>query len=1021
MSQFRIKNIDTGVIDAWVFRINDQGIIVGDDVVAEDPNELAVAISDTQDLLVKTSVFSPGVLIHPTEGALSRIKTIEDTVGSTTLQDAYNSGRFISVAPGRPLSLGAIGEIELDSSGNLKINPNTFKITNGVNDMFLLETGISSSNSDLVFETTSAGNTTRISSGNNLLLKDGNLTADIPLSESGEIALVTTKQSIVGAINEVSSAFIGTDLQQIYDQSAPAIITTTFSGGPVTITNGSGNPNTPALIINGGISTVDFLDADKLTIGPGATVNITIDTDGSIDTLADIETATKLISPRLENPTADITFLDSRGSTTLTEIGENALGTTKQSLFGSINEVNTLVLAAALNLAALDVEHDLSTGVHEIINTQASVGTEATSRLNIKDSGGATKVSINALGNITAVTMNLDIYDVNSELAANVAHRADDGSSHSAVASHFAASNPHSVVKTLAKFGDTALFGDVTISEGAGITLTRAGNDIAIATSSGNTLQSVYNTQGNGDLILDTTGGKDFLIKDSGSALIAEFTTSGLEMTRDITFVSVGAGIVSTSGLDIDAASTMNLSSSSGGITLDTPTLGQTTTIEGIPVTDGTVTVALDNSLTQDMIGATNDLAQNHVTQSLNSTGTTLAKGTAIILREDGSSWIPYPDILEAAAILETPINSDLYWHSVGVADESIASGATGRIRTSGHISANVGKMDIGTDWRPGDALYISRLGVSEAEIVDVSLMSAGNTITLDTATAAKVYTATVSGANPALGQFDIDGSILQDAAEDLTRNNLITTLNNETYMAVANAFFIRAFVGGDTAKGRLIITGVGAISDTVVLTPDAAIPGAAITLTSIANGTTPSWLQYELGLTAQETTINIADAINRTFSFDGPDPQTAGDGHNCFAVAYGSYIEIRWAGPGKMGNSLVVSDTSAAITSPGNLSGGTSKIAIYRSERAANGILCTESTATALTCSDFSDDEGTSQYMNQARWFSSDRLRKDDDRRIKVGRVIEWVDPILTFMIEPEAPRKNKTSIKGVPYDTEY
>jgi hypothetical protein len=153
MSQFRIKNIDNGLIDSWLFRINDQGIIQGDDVVAQDPNELAQAISDTQDLIVKTGTYSPNVLIHPTEGVLSRIKTIEDTFGTTTLQNAYDNGRFISVQPGRPLSLGAIGEIELDSSGNLKIQTNTFRVSNGSADLNLSFSGATSSNSHLTFGT----------------------------------------------------------------------------------------------------------------------------------------------------------------------------------------------------------------------------------------------------------------------------------------------------------------------------------------------------------------------------------------------------------------------------------------------------------------------------------------------------------------------------------------------------------------------------------------------------------------------------------------------------------------------------------------------------------------------------------------------------------------------------------------------------------------------------------------------------------------------------------------------------
>jgi hypothetical protein len=1025
MSQFRIKKIDTGIIDEWVFRINDQGIIVGDDVVAEDPNELAQAVSDTQHEILKSGIYSPGVLIHTTEGSLSRIKTIEDTFGSTTLQDAYNNGRFISVAAGRPLSLGAIGEIELDSSGNLKINPNTFKITNGVNDMFLSEDGVRSSNSDLTFGTTSAINDTLLTSGRELQFKDLYLTASIALSESGETGLSTTAQSIIGAINEISGSFAGTDFQQIYDQSAPATVTTSFGGGPVNFINGSGNPNTPALIVDGGISTVDFLDADKLTVGPGAVINITIDSDGSINALADIETATKLISPRLENSTGELTFLDSRGSTNLTQIGEGSLGTVNQSIFGSINEVNSLALVNASNLAVLDIEHDLVTGKHEIITTQSAVGFESTDRFLIKDGSAATKISMNALGEIIAESMTLDIYDVNSELATNVAHRADDGSGHSAVASHFAASNPHNVVKTFAKFGDTALSGDVTVSEGAGITLTRVGNDIVIATSAGNTLQSVYDSQANGDFVLDTTSLKNLKIKDSASALIGEFKLSGLEMSRNLSFISVGAAISSTSGLDIDAISNIAIGSSSGSVSIDSPTLGQTTTIEGIPFTDGAVTVALDPSITQDIVGGTNDLAQNHVIDSLNATGTIVLKGLPVILRSDGSFWIPYPDPAEAGAVLETPPNSDLFWHVAGVADEDIAVGAIGRIRMSGKMRANVGEFSLGIGWRPGDALYVARVGYSEAEIVSIGSLfgslSNNDTITLDTVTAAKVYTAKSSGASSSLGEFNISGDTDPNAAADITRNNLIDTLNNETYMDAGNDFFIRAFLGGEAAKGRALITGAGTPGDTVVLTPGASIPGAAITLVAVAFGTTPSWLQYELGNNAAETAIHLADAITRTFSFDGPDPQTAGNGHNCFATAYGEYVDIKWAGPGKMGNSVVISDTSAAITSPGNLTGGTSVARLYRSERAANGLLCSESNATGMTCSDFIDDEGLSSYMNQTQWFSSDRLRKDDDRRIKVARVVEWADPFLTFMVEPEAPRKNRTSIKGVPYDTEY
>ena len=145
MSQFRIKQIDVGLPDAWDYRINDEGIIIGDDVVAEDPNELAVAVSETQELLLHATVYAPGSLIDPAHGALERIKIIEDTVGTTSLQDAYDNGRFITVQPGRNLILGASGEIELDSSGNLKFSPNTMKIYNSALEMNFTYSSITSS------------------------------------------------------------------------------------------------------------------------------------------------------------------------------------------------------------------------------------------------------------------------------------------------------------------------------------------------------------------------------------------------------------------------------------------------------------------------------------------------------------------------------------------------------------------------------------------------------------------------------------------------------------------------------------------------------------------------------------------------------------------------------------------------------------------------------------------------------------------------------------------------------------
>jgi hypothetical protein len=1160
LSQFRIKNIDTGVVDSWTFRINDAGAIIGDDVVAEDPNELAQAITDTQELLVKTGIYSPSSLINTTEGALSRIKTLEDSVGTTTLQDAYDAGRFIAVAAGRPLSLGAVGEIELDSSGNLKVNANTFRITDGTDDMYITEDGITSSNNNLSLSTTLTNNLT-LSSGQQLYLKDSFLSANVPLSESGQTSLSTTSQSIIGAINEISGGFSGTDFQQIYDQSSPPEVTTTFGGGPIKFINGSGNPSTPALQIEGGIECIDFLDVDSLTVGPGVTVNLTINTDGSIDTNNDITTTTKVETPRVENAIGELLLLDSRGSANLTEIGEAALTTTNQSLFGAINEVDALSSANATSLAALDNEHNLTTGYHEIINTQSpNAGANSTSRFNLKNDIGTDVIQMDATGHVIAATMDLGIYDVISELAANVVHRGDDGTSHSAVSSHIAASNPHNVVKSVAKSGDAALAGAVTFSEGAGISIAQVGQDIEISTSSGNTLQSVYDAQGDGDLQLNTGSSKNLLIKDSVDALIAEFTATGLEMSRDIDFVGGSAEITATSGLDIDIVGAITLDSATGGIDLTTPTVGQTVSIEGVDVTDGTASPTIDASLTQDMVSATNDLASNHVFTATNGTGVSVAEGTPVCLRDDGTFWIPYADAPEAAAILEAPSGSDLYWHALGVADETIGIGAAGRIRVSGLMSVdiddnptdadaaiaddggvftnettaannattndmtllpatpavndayyfgylkkfqqvdlNISTAGAGTwtivweyydgstwqslpditdpssgftasglqniswtmpndwemttinsqgpfyfararvsaytsittqplgqevdiraipQWRPGDALYVSRVGYSEIDIIDVAgLVDDTSYIDIDTAGANKRY---IPRAVPTqtLGEWEIDGDADANIASDNTRNNLIGALNNETFMDSGNDLFMRAFAAGETASGIIDVTGAGTLNDTLTLTPDAGIPGAAVTLTA---KTAPSGhLEFLIGQSAEETAYNLADAINRTSSF-GATPPSETDGHNCIAICYGNSIEVRWIGPGKMGNGVNITDSSTSWAAPGYLTGGTAKIRVYLSDRSANGKLCSSNDASDISITNFTSDEGTSPFINQSAWFNADRVRYEDDRRIKVGRVIQWADPVLTFMVEPEAPRRNGRSIKGIPYDTEY
>jgi len=445
MSQFRIKKIDVGLPDEWDYRINDVGLIEGSDIVAEDPNELADALSETQDLILHATVYAPTALIDSAHGALERIKLLEDNIGALTLQDAYDEGRSITVTAGRNLILGSSGAIELDSSHNLKMSPSTMKIYNGSSEMNFTYNSITSQTVDLTFGTTGGSKNALFRSHNNFYLKDGYLLTNIALSESGQTALDTTSQSLVGAINELNASSSATTFQQVYAQSNPPELTTTFILGAVRFVNGTGDPATPALRLTGGMDGASFVDTDELRVGPGAVVNLTIASDGSIDTNNEIKTSTKVTTPRIENLVSDVDFEDSRGSCTLSDIGAISLDTTSQSLFGGINEVNTIAIANATNIGFLDIEHNLTSGYHEIINTQSPAGQESTSRLNIKNSSSVTQISMNALGTITAGEITLGGYTLTTELLANETHRNGDGTDHSGVSGHIAADDVHGV------------------------------------------------------------------------------------------------------------------------------------------------------------------------------------------------------------------------------------------------------------------------------------------------------------------------------------------------------------------------------------------------------------------------------------------------------------------------------------------------------------------------------------------------------------------------------------------------
>jgi len=1007
MSQFRNKNLHLGLVDTWDFKINDQGAIEGDDIVAEDPNELAQAISDTQDLLLKTSVTAPGDLINPNSGVLERIKHIEDTVGSTSLQMAYDEGNIIAVSPGRDLMFGASGDIRIDSSKNITVEANTFKVKNGLTSMLIYPDGVRSYEGDLSLGTTYAGKTTTLSSNGPLVLKDENLTASITLSDPNtNPTLVTSSQSLVGAINEIASGFGSTGLQDVYDQGSTPEIQTENSKGSIIIREYI--DSVPALTIDGSISCYRKIQTKLFEIKDGLATTLSINESGTMLSEGIISSNTRVDAPVIGGKNNQLILTDDLGAITLTETGHTLLNTSHSSLFGALNELHEETSQSLQSIAILNLEHDLSSGKHGKITTQASTGHNQDKRITVLNDSGAETMSINGEGAIIAENMTLNMYNVTTELFENKNHRLDDGTSHSAVNNHInTAINPHNTVNSLKVQGGIELKDDISLVPGTGVTLTQAGQEITISTSSGTTLQGVYDNQSTGNLILDTLNSKDLSFLNSSNELLISIRDQKVEIGKELSLTDAVGSILAIADLELKGSENTFIKAAIGDVNLEAESMGKTVKIESVPFTDGQTNTFIDG-LEDSVVGTINQLGTNFFTTGTNATGVTQHKGTVVIFREDGTFQIPYSNIKNSCMMLNRPIAASNFIHAFGVLAEDIAPWASGVVQTGGTITADVGEMSPGLSWRKNDSLLIARCGKATAKIV---APNDGDYISIS----GKNYTAKASGADPALGQFDIAGT--SNADKDATRDNLLNALNNTSYMGnVSPNLFINAFVGGEKAKGRIDISANCSAGDNVVLTPQNGISGGTVTLTAVAHGTTPGYLEFEIGYDKNETLLNLSNAINRTTLSNG----SGGDGHGCIAKFLGSFIQIEWRAVGSSGNDIALSATTGSSFIFTNPTGGTSEIEIYTTDRSADNKTVSASAPTRFSLSSFSDDEGDSQLISLEQWNSLDRVKDDDDRKLKIGKVISYSGTNLTFLINIEEPRGiNKR--EGYPYDIEY
>jgi hypothetical protein len=1017
MSQFRIKKINTGLPDEWVFRNNDDGLTYGDDIVAEDPNSLAQAITDTQEVLFKASVYSPAALLNPSSGVLERIKIIEDTVGSSSLQSAYVSGNYINPTPGRNIILGSGGVVEIDSGGNLLLQPTTMKIYSGAQQLDFTKNSITTSTTNLTIGTSGATRDLTVTAGGQLYLKDNNLLAPIKLSQAGSTILTTAAQSLVGAINEIKSTAGSLSLQQAYNQSSPPKILTSLARGKFIVENGTGNSFTPALEVIGSASVSKEIKTESLAIGPGITTNASIASGGALTTVGNITTTGEVRTPTVRTQVGALLLADGFGSAALASSLDSVLTTTKKTIFGALNEIHATATINSATTAAYANQHNTTTGLHEIITTRASSGTNSTDRLVVLNELGTQTAGINGLGRATLTNVILPSYDLNVQLAAGAAHRAGDGTDHSAFASHIAAANPHNTVKSIQAQGSPVLTGAVVLKPGAGVSLIQVGQEIEVSAAAGSTLQGVYNTQASGNWTIQ--GGKELTLRDDSNNIISAFEQTGSFFNKSLT-MRTGASILSDGTLPVTASSALDLSSTNSNITLSTPS-GRAT-IQGVDFA-GTGANSIPSHLTQTLLGmVTEDISEKFVTV-YNHTTQTIAQGTALtIVPEIHASQSPTPPV-GALGIWTPSVNSEatggdeLYLRSaMGLAFNSIAPSTSGLVKLSGKIQANIGTMDIlkvGNAFVPGDTIYVSRQGFAEIELIGTPAIN--NTVTIDSGVANAVYTmanligTTVNTYAPTAVTIGHNASAVLNIKYEKILANLVDGINYTPYQTNRNASF-RAFLDGTHAYADVNIAGAGTVGETFTIGGVAEVGSTSVILTAVTVANKTLTNQYVISTTASGTAKNLAQAINDTSKLN----QGTTYGHFCVAEALGTTVRIRRKEKGTAGNQIPLSTTASVgnITAPpATLSGGRSFARVYMLNRNASGKIVATNNAAAFKVTSFTADEGSSQYIASRFLFKEDRRRAASDKYLKIGKITGISgsgDAIIDIQIEDKDPHED-------------
>lgn len=1006
MSQFRIKNIDHGLPDEWVYKLNDGLNTVGDDIDARDPNELAEAILDTQNIILKATSLPSGAILKANSGLAERITILEGIAGNSTLQDIYANGNTISILAGKALTFGIREEFKLDDSGNLSFKPVTMKVRgSGFTTLDFTNTSITTSLGDLLVGATSPGSKLTLKAENFLYLKDVFLSNPVTLSEPGNTVLSTTSQSLVGAINELKASSFNTSLQAVYGQSSPPKLTTNITQGAVIIEDPNPASVADALRVAGILNVTKKAKLGDAKIGNNTTIK---DTTGIV-TSDPITTTNKVETPYLSSGLQDLIIQDKRVSFPFSDTSVSDLATAKKSIIGAINELKADILTVGGATTLFNVQHDANNGFHKAITTQAEVGNNSSKRITVKNQSGVDTFTVTGLGDMVATSATVGGLSVVTLLNQLTSHLTNDGTAHSAFAAHIVDPNPHNTVKNI-----LGLTGNIFLSSSDGsLSISTTGNTIDIKFVNTVNLQQTYdNLASTKQLGLGTNG---LTFKDSASGdLLLVLRLADLAFKKDIAFEHTAPKIKSLGTLTIEPATDLTLTSTNGDVIVKAASATHTVKVQDVNFSEAGATT-IPSVLGTSVLGAFKKIGDNVGLTLINQFNFDLDYVFPMVLDSAEHVWPHIADLHPANEFLAS--QADFFWANNGplyYPASTIPANTAGQFLSSGThtLKATTASSLDQLYYTKGTRLYTPKLSFYDID-VNIAGLADGNSIDFIWNGVTKgIGGLTTAPVDRSVGDFRIDkASAKTEIQSDNTRDNIIATLNDFSYAENGVTLYLKAGIWGDAPFRYLA---VGALSDgtTVTITVPAADFGSeAITTTLTARDTISSdpavaWLEFQADTRANTVALSLAEAINRT-TFRSTINGT--NGHRCKAVSIsGGTIKVEWYKPGIAGRLISIGGggTSGANVSGGFLTGGNCRLRVYdmRPNRAGNVTATFTTAASGFTSvngtSIFNAREKTDEFFLSARHaLDSTRYAPYYNKRM-LGSIEAVSGNLITFKI---------------------